>query len=264
MTASLLRRALGRIRREASLALVRRPLQMKNDVPLVSFSFDDAPTSAFERGADVLEAFDVRATFYVSLGLAGGVSEIGPIGTRAHLKRALERGHELGCHTFDHLDAWHCTTSAYVASIERNRSALHEFLPGATFRSFAYPRSGARAMVKKAIGARFECGRGAGQNLNFGEVDLNQLRCVFLDRHTGIDLRAVRDLIARNAAQRGWLIFAAHDVSQASGPLSCDPAFLSSALRLSVESGARVMPVAAACDLLRTYSGSPALGRESR
>jgi peptidoglycan/xylan/chitin deacetylase (PgdA/CDA1 family) len=229
---------------------------MNNDVPLVSFSFDDAPASAFERGAEVLEASGVRATFYVSLGLVGSSSELGPIGTRAHLQRAFQEGHELGCHTFDHLDAWHCTTSAYVASIERNRSALHEFLPSARFRSFAYPKSGARTMVKKAIGDRFECGRGGGQTFNCGVVDLNLVRCVFLDRYTNVDLPAVRDLIARNAARRGWLVFAAHDISHGSGPLSCDPAFLSSTLRMSIESGAKVVPVAAACELLRTRSGS--------
>lgn len=256
MSASLLRRALGKVRREASIALGRRPLEMKNDFPLVSFSFDDAPTSAFERGAEVLDAFDVRATFYVSLGLTGGVSELGPIGTREHLQRAFQQGHELGCHTFDHLDAWHCTRSAYVASIERNRRALHEFVPGATFRTFAYPKSGARALVKKAIGDRFECGRGGGQTFNCGVIDLNLVRCVFLDRHTNVDLLAVRDLVARNAARRGWLIFAAHDISQGSGPLSCDPVFLSSTLRLSIESGAKVVPVAAACELLRARSGS--------
>jgi peptidoglycan/xylan/chitin deacetylase (PgdA/CDA1 family) len=248
--AQLLTRAINKGRRLAASKLQRRLLTLDGRKPLVSFSFDDAPVSAFELGAPLLEAHGARATYYVSLGLMGMRSELGPIGDAAHVRRAHADGHELGCHTHDHLDAWHCSVGDYIASIDRNREALATLLPEASMRSFAYPKSGAYVAVKSPLQRRFMCCRGGGQTLNSGTIDLNLLSAVFIDRRAGIGLDDVRALIRRNAEQCGWLIFAAHDLSDSDGAFSCSPAFFAEVLREVVVSGADILPVAEACDRL--------------
>jgi peptidoglycan/xylan/chitin deacetylase (PgdA/CDA1 family) len=47
----------------------KSPFRLRNQRPMVSFTFDDAPKSAAAVGVPILDAYDARATFYVSGGL---------------------------------------------------------------------------------------------------------------------------------------------------------------------------------------------------
>jgi hypothetical protein len=99
---------------------------------------------------------------------------------------------------------------------------------------------------------RFECCRGGGQSTNVGVIDLNLLKACFLDRRTLIDRDFVRELMDWNAEARGWLIFVAHDISEEAGAFSCSTGFLETVVRLACDSGAEILPVAAACARLRS------------
>ena len=48
---------------------------MYNTGPLVSFTFDDVPDSAFVNGAAVLERRGLRGTFYIASGICGSQDE---------------------------------------------------------------------------------------------------------------------------------------------------------------------------------------------
>lgn len=231
-------------------------------VPLISFSFDDAPQSAFDIGGEILNAHNVRATYYVSLGLLSSQSAIGLIASRDTLVRAVESGHELGCHTFHHHDAWNTGRAEYIASIDENQCALEDVLPGYAFRSFAYPKNGATLWVKAPLERRFECCRGGGQSINSGSTDLNLLKACFLDRRARVDVDFVRALIQRNAESGGWLIFAAHDISDAQRDFSCGVGFFETVVSLAADSGAQILPVAAACARIRDVHTSRAMAVE--
>jgi hypothetical protein len=250
-------RVLNKGRRMMASHLVRRPMALRSDVPIVSFTFDDAPRTAFDTGGRILEAQGVRGTYYLCLGLLSTESEVGPIAGPAEIERAVDCGHELGCHTFDHLDAWHSSPSAYVESIDKNRLALNRLWPAHAFRSFAYPKSGASWRVKPAMRERFACCRGGGQTFNAGGMDLNLLKACFIDRRARMDPAALHSLIAHNAQQRGWLIFAAHDISDDETGFSCRAALLEMLVRHSLDSGATVLPVAAAFDRLAKSAAGP-------
>jgi peptidoglycan/xylan/chitin deacetylase (PgdA/CDA1 family) len=237
----------------------RREMPLHSDGPIVSFSFDDAPRSAMLTGARVLQAHGVRATYYLSLGLLGTTNEIGPIGDLADVERVLADGHEIGCHTYGHLDAWATTPATYLQSVARNQVELSRLLPGQRFRSFAYPKNGATLAAKRGVQSFFDCCRGGGQDINHGLVDLNLLQACFIDRRAGMDAATLRRLIDRNAQERGWLIFAAHDVSEDAADFACTPDLLESLVRMSLDSGAIVEPVASACALLRTRAPVNAL-----
>src|SRR5262249_55246514 len=140
--------------------------------------------------------------------------------------RAVEDGSELGCHTFDHLDAWFTPSNAFLASVRRNREALHSALPGARFTTFAYPKSGATLSIKAALGKIFACCRGGGQTANVHCADLNLLNACFLDRRTSVSPEFIRALVDYTAVECGWLIFATHDVGTDPSPFGCTPKFL--------------------------------------
>ena len=61
----------GKLRRRLALLSQRRPVRMKLERPMVTFSFDDAPASAADAGARTLELRGIRGTWYFSAGLAG-------------------------------------------------------------------------------------------------------------------------------------------------------------------------------------------------
>jgi hypothetical protein len=247
---NLVSRAIGKGRRTLAARFGRRALRLASPFPIVSFTFDDAPRTAFTAGSAILRDHGARATYFVSLGLLDRHTELGLIGGRADLERAVESGHELGCHTFDHLDAWHTSSSRFIASVDANQEALGRCLPGQAFRTFAYPKSGARLGVKGQLERRFDCCRGGGQTFNAGVADLNQLSACFLDRYARVDMGFISELVERNARSRGWLIFAAHDISDGESPFGCSPGFFADVVRCAAESGARLIPVAEACDAL--------------
>jgi peptidoglycan/xylan/chitin deacetylase (PgdA/CDA1 family) len=221
----------------------RRPAVLDLARPIVSFTFDDAPRSAFEHGGAIVRAHAGRGTYFVSLGLLAKTSEIGPIADADHLAAAIDHGHELGCHTFDHLDAWCCSPSDYLASIDRNQQALDTLFPGYRFHSFAYPKNGATLAVKIPLSHRFASCRGGGQTFNAGRIDLNLLHACFLDRRAHADLDFARRLIELNAAARGWLIFAAHDITDDERPFACQPRLLEKVVQLACDSGAELIPM---------------------
>ena len=197
--------------RKSSSLLFKRSFEIRPREPLISFSFDDFPRSALLTGGSILERFGLAGTYYASFGLIGKDSPSGPVFLPTDLRALVERGHELGCHTFSHCHSWETRPSEYETSTIENRQALQRLLPGEEFKTFSYPISPPRPLSKARIAKHFRCCRGGGQTFNSGVADLNQLSAFFLEKSRD-NLGIVRDLINRNKSARGWLIFATHDV----------------------------------------------------
>ncbi|MFT4251820.1 MAG: polysaccharide deacetylase, partial [Caulobacter sp.] len=71
----------GKVRRRLIRLQHRRPARVKLERPMVSFSFDDAPATACEAGARVLEARGFRGTYYFAAGLTGRDGPMGRFAT---------------------------------------------------------------------------------------------------------------------------------------------------------------------------------------
>lgn len=219
---------------------------------MISFTFDDFPISALEVAGPILAKYSAPATYYAALGLMGRKeSPVGPIFSEADLKEVVKRGHELGCHTYSHCDAWFTGPAEFEASVLRNEEALKKIMPEAAFASLSYPICVPRPETKRRSARRFSCCRGGGQTFNTGVVDLSNLKAYFLEQSKG-DLNPVRRLIDQNAAQNGWLIFATHDVCEKPTRLGCTPEFFETVVSWSVQSGAKILPVGRARELVRT------------
>jgi peptidoglycan/xylan/chitin deacetylase (PgdA/CDA1 family) len=256
MSLNLWERAQGRYIRSAAGSFFRRPLVVQAQEPLISFTFDDFPRSALHAGGAILKSFGLRGTYYVSLGLLGKQEPTGSICLPEDLKRLREQGHELGCHTFGHFDSWQTRTSVFVDSVIRNREALADLFPGDRFRSFSYPINPPRIRTKREIAQHFVCSRGGGQTTNTGTTDSNYLAAYFLEKSKG-NPTPVKEVIDLNRRSRGWLIFATHDVDTSPTPYGCTPEFFSEVVEYAARSGARVLPVIEAFEVL-TRPAKPA------
>jgi len=228
----------------------RRDFELRADAPYVSFTFDDFPRTALTEGGRILAEQGAGGTYFVSMQLLGSQSPSGLVASREDLKSCLKEGHELGCHTFEHLDGRSSTAREFERSIRANRAALEESVPGADFQVFAYPLNGPVLSIKRAVGRRFAVCRGGGQAFNTGAMDLNLLKAFFLDHRNRGNIDVVRRVIEENAKARGWLVFATHDVAESPSVYGCEPGYFEEIVRLAIQSGARVQPMRRVCQEL--------------
>jgi peptidoglycan/xylan/chitin deacetylase (PgdA/CDA1 family) len=228
---------------------------MQNATPLISFTFDDFPRSALEVGGKILHAHGVAGTYYVSLGLLNRDEPTGRICSSTDLKEVLAQGHELGCHTFEHCDAWETESRSFEESILTNRLALKQILPHADFMTMSYPISTPRPDTKRRTGQYFPGCRGGGQRFNYGTVDLNYLHAFFIEQSRDVP-SLIWEIISRNWDKGGWLIFATHDISMQPTRFGCTPELFKDVVSRAVGSGAKVLPVAQALSLVCGQAGS--------
>jgi peptidoglycan/xylan/chitin deacetylase (PgdA/CDA1 family) len=241
----------GRYQRDVADIFFQRRVNMRNSSPLISFSFDDFPRTAYSVGGSILKTHGVRGSYYASLGLMGQQTEVGPIFLAEDLKKVVSDGHELGCHTYDHCHSWETMPRVFERSIIRNQEALTKVLPGAVFKSLAYPISYPRPNTKRRAGRHFLCCRGGSVlQVNSKTADLNNLGTCFIDRPRS-DLETIKRVIARNQSERGWLIFATHDVCEAPSAYGCTPKLFEQIVRYALLSGAQVLPVVEAAAAIR-------------
>lgn len=232
---------------------------MRNREPLISFTFDDFPRSALSAGGRILEEHGIAGTYYTSLGLMGAVTPTGEMFEQEDLWQVGNGGHELGCHTYAHCHAGETPAAKFEQSIKENRNALEKLMPGVSgFQTLSYPIGMPWPATKRRCARYFAASRAGGQIYNAGTLDLDLLSAFFLEQSRDHP-EAIRGMIDKNSAAGGWLIFATHDVCRNPTRYGCTPALFEEIVRHSVESGARVLPVSAALQVIGVaHSGAPA------
>ena len=246
---SLLEKIQGKYQRTVSRHLFKQPVEMRNDVPIISFTYDDFPRSALLTGGEILVRHGVTGTYYASLGLMGKEAPTGSIFLPEDLKLLIEQGHELGCHTFAHCNSWDTPPQVFEESILENQRMLSQLHPGVRFKTFSYPITCPRPFTKRRVSRHFTCGRFGGQTFNAGTVDLNLVSAYFLEKD-GDDTAPVKRAIEESCHERGWLVIATHDVADRHTPYGCTPAFFETVVDLAVKSGARVVPMVRALEMI--------------
>jgi len=236
-----LRTRLGDVRRRVLCAFYRCAVPLGNCGPVVSFTFDDFPRTALSVGGAILEKYGSRGTYYVTFGLMNSFNELGELFRADDLRSLLERGHELGAHTFHHSSCRAVSLSEFVEDVKRGKKALAD-LVGHDPTNFAYPYGHVNLRVKKNVGPLLKSCRGIVPGVNGPDVDLNLLRansvCGDMDR-----LGEYEKLIEENALRKSWLIFYTHDVRQSPSPYGCTPAVFESVVARAASSGSRLLTV---------------------
>jgi peptidoglycan/xylan/chitin deacetylase (PgdA/CDA1 family) len=222
-----------------------QPFRLRNQAPMVSFTFDDIPKSAATTGAGILEHHGARGTFYVSGGLVGTASPHWAAVDVSDIVGLHRRGHEIGCHTFSHRRACDLDAASLTAEIEQNRRYLSSVDPTIRMENFAYPFGWGSFERKPQLKAAFQSSRSIVPGVNSGTVDLQFLRAMpLIDRHTDRD--AIDRALDETHMNNGWLIFYGHDVAEAPSPYGCSPALLTHALEAASRRNIRGLNMAEA------------------
>lgn len=179
--------------------------------PIVSFSFDDAPLSAWHAGAPMLEDAGWRGTFYLAGGLVAGAMPEFDIMPAEGCADLTARGHELGCHTYAHPKLSTLSEAALGADLDRNGRFLKELDGRAARRNFAVPYTMMAPFRQPMLRARFRTSRGGWPRVNRGPTDLHCLSSVELHQDT-FDPGWLAGFLDDLARAPGWLIFFTHYV----------------------------------------------------
>ena len=225
---------------------VMRPLPLTRSI--VSFTFDDVPSSACTTAADMVGAAGARATYYVSGGLDRDTGGRANYHSARELGRLCEDGHEIGCHGFYHLNYQSISLEKVEADIAMNRAYFTEHgLP--IPKNFAYPYGCVDRVVKRACARLFTSCRGVQNGINCGNVDLALLKAVPLFSHQ-LTAARIDTLLNRLTSPGCWLIFYGHGVMNDPGSYDCTPDLLAHALSATTSRGLPILTVAAALRLI--------------
>lgn len=231
---SALQRRLTRLR-------ARKLVNCAHGRRVVSFSFDDFPRSAAKTGAEIVEKFGWRATYYTSAGFENTSNHMGALFTATDVAKLVAKGHEIGCHTENHID---CSLNAPVVlarEIRRNQMRLRAF--GApTPRSFAYPFGEASPKNKTLLGQYYACSRGVHAGINRRNADAHQLRAVPIEGHIE-DKHIPLSYLDSLAKDPGWLIFYMHDIDPTPGQWGCTPKLLETICEATQAAGFEVLTI---------------------
>ena len=188
----------------------------------ISLTFDDARFSQIDRGLPILDEYNAKATFYVS---------ISPLEKRLdEWKRAIANGHEIGNHTLRHPCSGNFSFARERALENYTLDKMRDELEAANNIieqqldvrpvTFAYPcgqkfvgRGRNLKSYVPVVAEGFLAGRGWMDEWSNdpGFCDMAQLMAMELD---GKDFEQVKQLIDRTTANGGWLVFCGHEIGE--------------------------------------------------
>jgi peptidoglycan/xylan/chitin deacetylase (PgdA/CDA1 family) len=221
-----------------------RTRRVETSRPIVSFTFDDVPETAWTQGAAILEKYEVRGTFYIAGGLEARIEADRTLIAREGCRDLFDRGHEIGCHTFSH-DRVRSYGAALSDDLRTNVAYLKQAGIEPAPSNFAFPYNAAWPLARRELGRRFRTCRGAGEAINRGPTDPLMLQSVEIrqpeDHAEGL-IGWIDDVVANP----GWLIFFTHDIAEAPTPYGCTPKTFETLVRHAADSGCEIMTVEAA------------------
>jgi peptidoglycan/xylan/chitin deacetylase (PgdA/CDA1 family) len=198
---------------------------MRNGSPLVSFTFDDAPDSAYINGALILEDHGIRGTFYIAAGICDTKDTHWHLITLEHVRALHDRGHEIGCQTFSHVNVETLDAATMDEECRKNHNLLRRLCGDIHLTNFGYPFGGVTLMRKLQLQKRFDSCRGIFEGVNVGTIDLGLLKVVELTNRT-LTPQKLQRVLRETCDCNGWLIFYTHDVADPPSWVGCSPDLL--------------------------------------
>ena len=230
------------ISRKAARHLPLKPFRLRNPGPLVSFTFDDVPDTAGSAGAAILEELGFRGTYYIAAGTCGTDDRFWRVIDGEDVRALHRRGHEIGCHTFSHVNVETLSAAAMDAECRRNEAALQALCGDVAIRNFCFPFGRLTLSRKLQLQRRFDTCRGVYEGINAGTVDLGLLRVIELYDRT-LTAEKLRRVVAETRSRNGWLIFYTHDVADPPSWIGCSPALLRHVAETVRSAGFDCLPV---------------------
>lgn len=209
----------------------------------VSICFDDFPKSAVTRAKPMLERRGWKATWYAAGSMIGqDHPDHGKMFDRDDLETLTRDGHDIGCHTFSHLDCVPSDDETVMRDLSRNREFFRKHkLPRA--RSFAYPFGRVDVGSKRLLLQQMPAMRGVHPGIQSGSIDRGLLHATGIEDHNGGTARALHQLSSMKG-DREWLIIFTHDIDESPSSWGCSPQDFENLPSAVDQSGAEVVTVA--------------------
>lgn len=241
-------RYLKYIKRQWANVSFGKYLDIRLKEPVISFTFDDAPASAFENGGGILSKYGFSGTFYIAVSL---MQHAETRFTAAQLEEALYHRHELGCHTFNHIDLSKTDLKRSIFDIEHNQQAINSIIANVNFRNFSYPFGAQTRNIKQYLSTRFRTARGIAHGINVGRTDLCNLKAVKLYEDK-LPLDQIFQSIQSAMDHNAWLIFYTHDVDHNPSKYGCSPEYFETVVKECAAGGFKVATIDEAMDLIES------------
>jgi peptidoglycan/xylan/chitin deacetylase (PgdA/CDA1 family) len=238
----MLRRLLDDLSRKAARHHRSKPFRMQNREPLVSFTFDDVPDSAYLNGARILDDAGIRGTFYIASGICGTNDTYWRVLDPDQVRALHDGGHEIGCHTFSHVAVETLDAATMADESRRNRERLTELCPGLRLTNFCYPFGKVSLQRKWQLQDNFDTCRGIYEGINAGTIDLALLSVIELYDRTLTDAK-LEQVLRETRDRNGWLVFYTHDVADPPSWIGCSPAKFKSTVQAVQAMGLRCLPI---------------------
>ena len=192
-------------------------IDIKNDRAIFSFTFDDVPISAATNGANILEELNVTGTYYVALGMEGEI-DVNDVNKRrfisnAEIKSLYNNGHDIGCHTYSHLNLRKSNTKDVVLDCDKNTRRLQNIIKITSIDHFAYPFGMVSPGGKRELGRKYKTLRTTDNGINTGKTDFTHLRAISLCSNS-FDKDSIQATISEATKNKAWVIFYSHDICE--------------------------------------------------
>lgn len=191
-------------------------IDIKLDKAIFSFTFDDVPISAATNGREILEKSGATGTYYVSLNIESSEdntdASIRRFIKEDDIKTLFDNGHNIGCHTFNHLNLRQTSAAEAYKDCKINTDLLKKITNVASIDHFAYPFGMVSLSSKKALRNKYKTLRTTDGGLNVGKTDMTHLRSVSLCS-ISFDKNTVLKAIDEAANKNAWVIFFSHDIN---------------------------------------------------
>ena len=192
------------------------------DRPIFSFTFDDAPLSAANAGANILEKANTTGTYYVALGIGQESGDFEPFIDADDIRSLHTRGHDIQCHTYSHLNLRKTSRQLYFADCKKNRTGITNITSQNHVSHFAYPFGVVNLSIKKNLGNVYDTLRTVDFGINHGLTDKTHLRAIEIFS-CRLDKQKIRLAIDKSVKSNAWTIFFTHDVKDSPTPWGATP-----------------------------------------
>lgn len=228
-----------------SFANHRVPIKLTNAI--ISFTFDDVPRTAFINGLPLLEKYDVKATFYVSVGLSELKNSSECIPSEEYLQsndllELKQKNHHLACHTYSHYRLTDGDAKGLYQDARKNIGCMQAILGGSLIEHFSYPFGQVNFEEKRLLAQQYKTMRSSRPGLNSGATDLHLLRATSI-YSPSFDKAEIKNVIKKAVDVGGWLIFYTHGIEESPDAFGCTPEQFEWVLQECVASGAEICPI---------------------
>jgi peptidoglycan/xylan/chitin deacetylase (PgdA/CDA1 family) len=244
----------ARIEMQIMARLPIKPVEVKLEKPIASFSFDDIPQSAAINGAKILENHGIRGTFYVSGSHVDCEFEGVKQYSANELQMLYKNGHEIACHTYVHPRLRGRSANEINTDLDKNLEKMREILDDENFefQSHAFPYGEFDKTSRAILAKRFVSSRGVLRGVNSGKVDFANLRTTPLE-HQRYSRDYLMGFVEQALKTNGWIIFFTHDVAENCTHYGSKPEYIEQAIEVVKTMGFDIMPVNQAAKLIGNY-----------